>query len=50
MEARLKEALKLGFSRALTPQGAEGGGGMAVTSFSRLTEVVAAIGEGEGPA
>jgi DNA repair protein RadA/Sms len=47
MEARLKEALKLGFSRALCPQGAEGGGGMAVTSFSRLAEVVAAIGEGE---
>ena len=47
MEARLKEALKLGFSRALTPQGAEGGGGMAVTSFSRLAEVVAAIGESE---
>jgi hypothetical protein len=31
----------------LAPQGADGGAGMAVTSFSRLAEVVAAIGEGE---
>ena len=47
MEARLKEALKLGFSNALSPQGADGGAGMAVTAFSRLAEVVAAIGEVE---
>ena len=44
MEARLKEALKLGFCRALSPQGADGGG-MEVTSFSRLADFVTQVGE-----
>jgi len=47
MEARLKEAMKLGFSRALSPIGADGSDGMAVTSFARLADAVTRIGEGE---
>ncbi|MFZ5668539.1 MAG: DNA repair protein RadA [Pseudomonadota bacterium] len=43
MEARLKEAAKLGFKRALAPTGA--GEGLAVTGVSRLDEAVARIGE-----
>jgi DNA repair protein RadA/Sms len=44
-EMRLKEAAKLGFSRALTPPGADGGAGVEVTGVSRLTDAVARIGE-----
>ncbi len=42
MEARLKEAAKLGFSRALAPSGADGGG---VTAVSRLADAVRRIGD-----
>jgi DNA repair protein RadA/Sms len=44
MEARLKEAAKLGFSRALTPLGTESGGGIDPTCISRLTEAIDRIG------
>jgi DNA repair protein RadA/Sms len=40
MEARLKEAAKLGFSRALGPMGVEG-----VIGASRLADAVRRIGE-----
>ena len=46
MDARLKEAAKLGFRRALAPADLEGGGGMAVTGVSRLADAVRRIGEG----
>jgi DNA repair protein RadA/Sms len=42
MDARLKEAAKLGFSRALGPTGPEGAGNIAV---SRLADAVRRIGE-----
>ncbi|HZL00391.1 MAG TPA: DNA repair protein RadA [Caulobacteraceae bacterium] len=45
MESRLKEAAKLGFTRALAPVGAEGIAGVAVTPASRLAEAVARIGD-----
>ncbi len=41
-DARLKEAAKLGFSRALAPQGTAGN----VTAVSRLADAVRLIGEG----
>ncbi len=44
MESRLKEAEKLGFSRALAPMGAEGGAGMRVTGISRLSNLIETIG------
>ena len=44
-EMRLKEAAKLGFSRALTPPGPEGGAGVTISSVSRLSEAVARIGD-----
>ena len=45
MESRLKEAAKLGFTRALAPGAAEGGAGVAVTGVARLTDAVKQIGE-----
>jgi DNA repair protein RadA/Sms len=45
METRLKEAAKLGFSRALAPGAAEGAG-VAVAGVSRLADAIARIGEG----
>jgi DNA repair protein RadA/Sms len=45
MEARLKEAAKLGFSRALAPVGGGVGSGVAVTGVSRLTEAISRIGD-----
>jgi DNA repair protein RadA/Sms len=46
MEARLKEAAKLGFSRALAPNGAEAPG-MAVAGVSRLAQAVRRVGEND---
>ncbi len=46
MEARLKEAAKLGFGRALAASGAGDGGALKVVGVSRLAEAVARIGEG----
>jgi DNA repair protein RadA/Sms len=46
MDARLKEAAKLGFRRALGPADAEGSAGMAVSGASRLADAVRRIGEG----
>jgi DNA repair protein RadA/Sms len=43
-ETRLKESAKLGFTRALAPAGAAGGG-VAVMSVRRLGEAIARIGE-----
>ncbi len=45
MEARLKEAAKLGFSRALAPVGAGGGPGVTVTGVARLAEAISRIGD-----
>ena len=45
MESRLKEAAKLGFTRALAPGAADGGAGVAVTGVARLTDAVKQIGE-----
>ncbi|HYG27342.1 MAG TPA: magnesium chelatase domain-containing protein, partial [Caulobacteraceae bacterium] len=42
MEARLKEAAKLGFSRALAPSGLDAPG---VTGVSRLADAARRIGE-----
>ena len=44
-EARLKEALKLGFGRALGPAGAADGSIMPVAGVSRLVDAVRRIGE-----
>ena len=44
-EARLKEALKLGFGRALGPIGASDGAPMPVAGVSRLADAVRRIGE-----
>ena len=44
-EARLKEALKLGFGRALGPAGAVDGAPMPVAGVSRLADAVKRIGE-----
>jgi DNA repair protein RadA/Sms len=43
MEARLKESVKLGFTRALAPAPVEGLG-VAVTAVARLSDAVARIG------
>jgi DNA repair protein RadA/Sms len=43
-ETRLKEAAKLGFTKALAPAGAEGAG-ITTTSVSRLADAVRRIGE-----
>jgi DNA repair protein RadA/Sms len=45
MEMRLKEAAKLGFSRALAPVAPEGGSGVAITGVARLADAVARIGD-----
>ena len=45
METRLKEALKLGFGRALGPMGLADIGAMPVAGVSRLAEAVRRIGE-----
>ena len=44
-EARLREARKLGFDHALTPPLTVKGGGVAVTSVTRLTEAVDRISQ-----
>jgi DNA repair protein RadA/Sms len=46
MEARLKEAAKLGFRRALAPQGAGEAGILQLCGVNRLSDAVARIGEG----
>jgi DNA repair protein RadA/Sms len=45
-EMRLKEAAKLGFTRALAPQTASGASGVRVTSVARLADAVTRIGDG----
>jgi DNA repair protein RadA/Sms len=45
-EMRLKEAAKLGFTRALAPLGVAQSGPLAVTAVGRLTDAVSRIGEG----
>lgn len=47
MDARLKEAAKLGFRRALAPADVEGVAGMGVSGASRLGEAIKRIGDGE---
>jgi DNA repair protein RadA/Sms len=44
METRLKEAAKLGFTRALAPLQADGAG-VKVSGVSRLADAVAKIGD-----
>jgi DNA repair protein RadA/Sms len=44
-EMRVKEAAKLGFSRALAPPGVEAGPGFTVTSVARLADAVARVGD-----
>ncbi len=46
MDARLKEAAKLGFRRALGPADGEASSVMGLTGVNRLTEAVRRIGEG----
>jgi DNA repair protein RadA/Sms len=47
MEARLKEAAKLGFDQALAPAGsAEANGVLKVAAATRLSEAVRRIGDG----
>ena len=45
MEARLKEAAKLGFKSALAPSGAADGSPIPVSGVSRLADAIARIGE-----
>jgi len=45
MEMRLKEAAKLGFSRALAPVAPDGGSGVTTTGVARLADAVARIGD-----
>ncbi len=47
MEARLKEAAKLGFRRALAPAGIDGATQMKMTGVSRLADAIARIGAAE---
>jgi len=47
MDARLKEAAKLGFRRALSPADLEGVAGMSVSGANRLAEAIRRIGDGE---
>jgi DNA repair protein RadA/Sms len=44
-EIRLKEAAKLGFSRALAPVGCDGGKAVRVSGVSRLSEAISRIGD-----
>jgi DNA repair protein RadA/Sms len=46
MDARMKEAAKLGFRQALAPGGTEPAGGLKVVSDARLADAVARIGNG----
>ncbi len=46
-DARLKEAAKLGFARALAPGGAGGDAGVAVSAAKRLADAVQRIGDGD---
>jgi DNA repair protein RadA/Sms len=45
MEARLKEAAKLGFGRALGPSNAQETGGLPVAGVTRLADAVRRIGD-----
>jgi DNA repair protein RadA/Sms len=45
MESRLKEAAKLGFTRALAPGAADAVAGIAVTPATRLADAIARIGD-----
>ena len=45
MEARMREAAKLGFDQALAPAGAAEGSPLAVNGVSRLAEAVRRIGD-----
>ena len=47
MEARLKEAAKLGFKSAFAPDGADGAG-LAVRSVARIGDLAAALSGGGG--
>ena len=47
MEARMKEAAKLGFGRALAAPAAAEGAPLAVTGVARLAEAVRRIGDGD---
>jgi len=47
MDARLKEAAKLGFRRALGPADLDGAGAMEVMGASRLADAVRRIGDGD---
>jgi DNA repair protein RadA/Sms len=47
MDARLKEAAKLGFRRALAPADLEGVAGMSVSGAGRLAQAIQRIGDGE---
>jgi DNA repair protein RadA/Sms len=46
MDARMKEAAKLGFRQALAPAGIDPAGPLRVTGAARLAEAMARIGEG----
>jgi len=46
MDARLKEAAKLGFRRALAPAEAEGGAGMSAIGANRLADAVRRVSDG----
>jgi DNA repair protein RadA/Sms len=46
MDARMKEAAKLGFRRVLGPADLDGGGVMAVSGAARLADAVGRIGDG----
>jgi DNA repair protein RadA/Sms len=45
MEARMKEAAKLGFARALAPSPAADGAAVRVSGVNRLGEAVGRIGD-----
>jgi DNA repair protein RadA/Sms len=45
MEARMKEAAKLGFNRALAPSPASDGAAISVSGVNRLGEAVGRIGD-----
>jgi DNA repair protein RadA/Sms len=49
MEARLKEAAKLGFGRALAPAAAAEGGALPVAGATRLTDAIRRIGDNDWP-
>jgi DNA repair protein RadA/Sms len=50
MDARMKEAAKLGFRQALGPSGLEAAPGMRPVAAGRLSEAIARIGEADWPA